>query len=116
LKLFTPIASIAELPVRNAALAGAPPRALRAFPDGSFDGFVPLAPGENRIEFEVVLDDGRRARAERTLIYEPIETPSADDEALLEALRGRTAETEIAGESQAGAKRKTAIEIRGEAR
>ena len=63
LALVAPHLGIADLPVINRAREGLRPRAVRSFPDGSFDGFVPLAPGENRIEFEVVLDDGRRARA-----------------------------------------------------
>ena len=117
LALVAPPTRIAELPVSNRALEGAAPRALRSFPDGSFDGFVPLAPGENAIEFEVVLDDGRRVRARRSLRYEPIESPGEADAALLEALRERTAETELAGESQTGEpRRKTELEIRGEPR
>jgi hypothetical protein len=115
LALVAPPTSIAELPVSNAARAGDDARAVRSFADGSFDGFVPLAPGDNPIELEVVLEDGRRVRAQRSVHYEPIANPG--DAALLDALRERTAETELAGESQSGAvRRRTHLEIRGEGR
>jgi hypothetical protein len=116
LALVSPPLEIAELPVRNAAAPEDAPRALRRFADGSFDGFVPLVPGENRIDVEVVLGDGRRARETRTVVYEPSAEPQPDDAALLAALRDRTAETALAGESQSGSPRRRSqtIEIRGE--
>jgi hypothetical protein len=114
LALVAPAPGIAELPVTNRALPDDPPRALRVFADGSFDGFVPLVPGENAIELEVVLADGRRARAQRRLIYEPTGLSGTDEE-LLTTLRERTAETALAGESQTGSgRRRTFLEIRGE--
>jgi hypothetical protein len=115
LGLVAPPTSIAELTVRNTARPDDEARAVRSFADGSFDGFVPLAPGENAIELEVVLGDGRRVRTRRSVHYEPI--AGAGDAELLEALRERTAETELAGESQSGAvRRRTHLEIQGEAR
>jgi hypothetical protein len=117
LELVSPVVEIADVPVTNRALPDAGARALRVFPDGSFDGFLPLAPGPNPIELEVVLADGRRVRALHTLRYEPADEPAAADAALLDALRERTAETELANESQAGGKRRrTLLDIRGETR
>jgi hypothetical protein len=89
---------------------------VRTFPDGSFDGFVPLVPGENTIEIEAVLDDGRRARVRQAVHFEPSEAAQAEDAELLSRLRDRTEETALAGESQsgAGARRTHGLEIHGE--
>jgi hypothetical protein len=115
LALLDPVLPIAEVPVANRALPEAAPRALRTFVDGTFDGFVPLAPGSNEIELEVVLEDGRRVRARREVVYEPLDAPAIADADLLRALRERTAETELAGQSQAGpARRRTLLEVHPE--
>jgi von Willebrand factor type A domain len=113
--LVAPKLTISELPVTNRSDPTASPRAVRSFADGSFDGFVPLVPGDNTIEIEAVLADGRRARASQILHYEPTTDPQPSDAELLSALRDRTAETELAGESQVGSNsRRTTLEIRGE--
>jgi hypothetical protein len=44
--------------LRNATTGGQA-EAVRAFPDGSFDGYVRLAPGQNRIEVVARMEDGR---------------------------------------------------------
>lgn len=72
-------------------------RALRLFPDGSFDGLVTLQLGANRLRIEAFGRDGGRTRVEREVRRLP---GSADDaeaaqgRALLDALRQRTAEME----------------------
>jgi len=116
LALVAPELEIAELPVSNRARPDAAVRALRHFGDGSFDGFVELRPGANRIEIEVVLADGRRASTTRTVSYEPSQDTEAADAELLDALRARTAETELAGETQSGGspQRTQTLQIRGE--
>jgi hypothetical protein len=75
---------------------GAPARALRTFPDGSFDGFVEVAPGRNRIVFRATTTDGRSAEAERIVVR----TGSGDAAALVRELRKRTRETELWAEME----------------
>ena len=61
----TDLAGLAELRIVNET-TGAAARALRTFPDGSFDAFVELAPGRNHIVLRAHDDDGR-TRGRRTL-------------------------------------------------
>ncbi len=55
---------IENLTARDAA------RAVRTFPDGSFDGIVSLADGENVLEVRAVFADGRRASVRGVVHYE----------------------------------------------
>jgi len=75
-------------------------RAVRVFADGSFDAFVPLVPGENEIEVVASLEQGPELRETRRVYYVPTEERSEADEqaarTLLERLRVRTRETELA--------------------
>jgi len=98
----TDLVGLVELRVENATTRQ-PARALRSFPDGSFDGFVELAPGRNQLEFEAAASDGARARVERFVDYDATPPRSAEEaraqraqqEALLEELRHRTQETQV---------------------
>jgi hypothetical protein len=80
---------------------GKPARAVRILPDGAFDGFAMLVPGENRIEVSATLADGRHVTAVRTVHYEPAETETQQDRRdaarMLIELRRRTREIEAAG-------------------
>jgi hypothetical protein len=93
----TDLVGLAEVRFRNAT-TGQPGRAVRVFPDGSFDGFVELAPGANRVLVEAVASDGSQRQDERTVVR----APAADDAEtrarlgeLLQELRRRTRETEL---------------------
>ena len=92
------LAGLQGVSLRNAT-TGAEAEAVRTFPDGSFDAYVRLVPGENRIEVVARMENGRQARAARTVIFVRPEEPSAEERAaaelLLEALRVRTIETEL---------------------
>ena len=98
----TDLVGLAELRVVNET-TDRPARALRTFPDGSFDAFVELAPGRNRIRFEAAASDGTRAVADRIVDYDaapPRDAAQARErreqtEALLDQLRRRTQETEV---------------------
>jgi hypothetical protein len=91
----TDLAGLEVLRVVNET-TGRAVRALRTFPDGSFDGFVELAPGANRLSFEARTTDGTRSRAERTVFrHADAADAAASERALLEELRRRTAETEL---------------------
>jgi hypothetical protein len=79
---------------------GQPARAIRILPDGAFDGFAMLIPGENRLRVSATLADGRHATAARSVRYEHAETESEQDRRnaarLLIELRRRTREVEAA--------------------
>ncbi len=82
---------------------GASARALRRFPDGSFDGFLRLAPGPNRIRVEATHVDGARHVAERLVVFDPSGVESPDRELLrarMDALRSRTRELEMWAEME----------------
>lgn len=82
---------------------GQPARALRLGPDGSFSGFVSLAPGENRIEVRVRDREGHSAARDRLVSYDPREPTNVEEarrfdqegKRLLERLRVRTVEAEL---------------------
>ena len=44
----------------QSAPSGQPGRAVRVFPNGSFDGYVPLAEGKNQITITGVMESGRK--------------------------------------------------------
>jgi len=84
-----------ELVIENlTAKAGA--RAVRSFPDGSFDAIVPLAEGENTVEIRAVFADGERAVTRSVVHYErpdPVtEADRREGERWLLLLRERTHE------------------------
>jgi hypothetical protein len=90
------LVDVARLAITNAT-TGVPARAVRLFPDGSFDALVTLAEGENLLRVEAFAEDGSGLRAERTVLREPGEAgteEAARGRALLEQLRRRTAEME----------------------
>ena len=116
-------AEAAELEVVNVTTGGQA-RALRRFPDGSFDALVELAAGDNRLRFTARASNGTSEVAERVVRYDaPAEQSVADQEAqqkrlaeLAERVRERTAETRFIAEM---AKRQPVqrreIELRAEA-
>ncbi len=77
--------------------AGKAARATRVFPDGSFDGLVPLEPGTNRVVVTAHGDAGGVGRSEALIEYLPISPADAPEqvEAFRRKLRARTVETEL---------------------
>jgi len=101
------LVGMAEVSVVNKT-TGVEARALRVFPDGTFDGFVELAQGRNRLRFAAQDVDDAVHQVERWVTYEPSNGPpavsagpggsdgsqaSAEDDRVQE-LRRRTAELE----------------------
>jgi len=98
------LADLEELRVVNRSNQR-PARALRIFPDGSFDGFVELSPGRNQVEFVATARDGSEVSVGREVIRLPDRGETGDREhtqALLEELRRRTRETELWAELEQG--------------
>jgi hypothetical protein len=74
-----------------------PARAVRLFPDGSFDALVTLAAGENVLRVEAYASDGSGVYVERKVVRLPGQADAAETargQELLAALRQRTAEME----------------------
>lgn len=90
----TDLVGLAELRIANLT-TGKPARALRTFPDGSFDAFVELVPGVNRIVIDARTTAGKNAHAERTVLRAAVANGAAPQQALLDELRRRTQETEL---------------------
>lgn len=96
----TSLSAIESVEVRNAT-TGADGLAVRLLPDGRFDAFVSLVPGENVIEVRARGAAGASEPARRTVRYEappPGAHASAEAAALMEALRRRTTELELLAE------------------
>jgi hypothetical protein len=91
----TDLAGLADLRIVNET-TGAAARALRTFPDGSFDAFVELATGRNHIVLRAETTTGARAVAERWIVRAAGAAASpAEAAALIGELRKRTRETEL---------------------
>jgi hypothetical protein len=94
----TSLSAIETVEVRNVT-TGAAALAVRVLPDGRFDAFVPLAPGENQVEVSARGAGGTSEPVRRRLVYEPppggAPRDSAEAAALLDTLRRRTLELEL---------------------
>jgi hypothetical protein len=102
------LADLAELRIENLT-SGQPGRAVRTFPDGRFDAFVPLARGRNQLRVTAVSGDGSQATLERVVSYRPeaeagpeAAALAAQQRELLEELRRRTREMELWAEVERG--------------
>jgi hypothetical protein len=63
---------------------------IRLLPDGTFQGFVPVRPGANRVRVSAFSTGGRRGSTEFTIEFRRSERSLAEMEAELERLRART--------------------------
>ncbi len=83
---------------------GKPGRAVRLFPDGTFDGYVQLVSGENLLRVTVYGEGGGTRTLERTVLFEQTATDTAEArrqlQLLLEQIRLRTLETQLAEEAR----------------
>ncbi len=61
-------------------------RAVRMFPDGSFDGFAPLAPGMNTIRFTATGEAGGETSVEHRIRFEKTSSDTIDGRARIEQL------------------------------
>lgn len=100
-----PLGRVTELSIENRS-AGERGRAVRILPSGSFDGVVPLAPGDNHIAFVARDASGRELVVERRVRFDPREPQTLEEAralaADLEALRARTLELELAADVERG--------------
>ena len=79
-------------------------RAIRLFPDGTFDGYIPLSPGENLLRITVSGEAGGTRTIDRIVTFEKTRTDTAEGQErlaeLLRQLRIRTLETVLAEEAR----------------
>ena len=61
-------------------------RAVRMFPDGTFDGFAPLAPGMNTIRFTATGESGGETSVEHRVRFEKTSSDTIDGRARIEQL------------------------------
>jgi hypothetical protein len=75
-------------------------RAVRLFPDGTFDGYAPLREGENLLRITLYAEGGGFRHMDRKVRFEKVPAATAAQKAsarrLLKELRIRTLETELA--------------------
>ncbi len=119
------LVGLADVEIDNAT-TGEPARALRVFPDGSFDAFVELRPGRNEIRFRARDRKGELHEVTRTVRYEPEAEPPAvasgppgDDappDPVIRKLRERTAELEELAKIEARRRQTKRLEVRAEER
>ena len=88
---------------------------VRVFPDGSFDAYLPLERGANRIEVIATVTGGGKVRETRTVFYEKPDVPTKDElEAaaeLRDRLRDRRLEIELAAEARSGGRGRRELDI-----
>jgi hypothetical protein len=95
--------------------SGGTARAVRLFPDGSFDAWAPLIPGKNRLRIRIVAQSGAQLDVEREVTFEQVEDERRRS-LLIQALRERTLETQLAAEARQKRERalRRTLEISGE--
>lgn len=106
------LAGVASVRIVNRT-TGSMGRAVRLFADGSFDGFVELAAGENLLEVQARTPSGVEVNEARLVRYAPPAAPDEDEaEDLRRLLQVRTLETELATRAQAArAERRLKLEV-----
>lgn len=86
---------VARIELENAT-TGAPGRAVRLFPDGTFDGFAPLALGKNELRLRAVSEGGASVTVTRWVTFEKALPDPERLARLRKLLELRTLETELA--------------------
>ena len=120
------LVGLAHLEIENAT-TGEAARALRVFPDGSFDAFIELAPGANELHFLARDQKGTEHEVIRTVSYRPRPEPAgarptvasgppAEADEQMEKLRTRTAEIQALAELETRRRQAKQLEIRAEER
>ena len=96
------LARIAGVEIENTTI-GEPGRATRVFPDGSYDSYVKLAPGENVVRVRARGKNGGERVVEQRVRYDPREAANEEEartfaetaRSIRTALQERTLETEL---------------------
>jgi uncharacterized protein YegL len=100
--------SIAKIELENATTRE-PGRAVRLFPDGSFDGFAPLVPGRNELRLKAQSTGGATQSVTRWVTFEKTLPDPEKLERLRKTLEIRAVETQLA--ERARVKREKTLEL-----
>jgi len=96
---YLSLTSIAKVSLENTT-NGEAGRAMRLFPDGSFDGFAPLQPGRNELRFTATSQGGSLATTTRWLTFDKALPDPEKLERFKKLLQVRAIETELAERAQ----------------
>ncbi|MDJ0847939.1 MAG: VWA domain-containing protein [Myxococcota bacterium] len=115
------LADVAEVSMANVT-SGRNGRAIRTFPDGSFDGYVPLVRGSNRLRVTARGSQGQETHVERVVHFEPPARRGArgreeerwERERFARTLEERTAETRALREARARQRKRLEVRIHEE--
>ncbi len=115
------LADVAEVSMANLTSGGVG-RGVRTFADGSFDGYVPLVRGSNRLRVTARASGGQEISVERIVHFEPPDPRGArareaqrrERERFAEVLEERTAETRALRDARARQRKRLQIRIREE--
>ncbi len=109
--------SIAAVRLENAS-NGQAGRAMRVFPDGSFDGFAPLQAGKNELRFTAVSEQGTEATVTRWVSFDKLPPDPEKLARFRKTLEVRALETELAerARQKREAVRKKSLEVTPERR
>jgi uncharacterized protein YegL len=97
------LTSIARVEIDNLS-SSEKARAVRLFPDGTFDGYAPLREGWNTLRITSVGEDGYERVVDRRVFFEKTPDPDQEQQAkareLVRDLKVRTLETELAEQAR----------------
>ena len=119
---FVPHISLTELDrieVENLSTSDVA-RAVRVFPDGSFDAYAPLRPGRNLLRVTAIAETGERTAVDREIFFTKTPAENATEQEklteMLKKLRLRTLETELAERArhQIRTRRVKSVDVRTE--
>ncbi len=109
-----PLTGLANVAMRNLR-TGESGRAVRVFPDGSFDGYLRLEPGENEFEVIAEMESGDQIALKRKIFFQAPDHPTTEDLAaarrMQEELGLRTTEIELLAERRARQRGELKIEV-----
>jgi hypothetical protein len=90
---FANIEDVVAVNLTLAEMSG--PEDILLHPDGSFEGFVPVRPGVNRIRVSALASDGTRGSVEFDVEFRHLDLTDAELDAELERVRQRNKEIQI---------------------
>ena len=114
---YLSLTSIAKVSLENTT-SGEAGRAMRLFPDGSFDGFAPLRPGRNELRFTATSQGGTLASVTRWLTFDKALPDPEKLARFKKLLQVRAIETQLAERAQAKREeqRKKQLEVKPDPR
>jgi hypothetical protein len=99
------LARVAALEIENVTTQE-PARALRIRPDGTYDAWVRLRPGQNRLHVTATGEAGDTTRVERLIHYDDTRPDPEEAERVRREIELRTVEIQLEREARAGKQRR----------